>query len=124
MGYKVIHAFSDMQDFHHIYSVGDVFPRTGLEVSEERIQELAGKNNKQGQSLIAKTEDDFSKYMNPPEECGLPFVTVPNRKYTKTEINRLSTADLRDLAKENGIEDADSTTGAELKKVLIEKLCL
>ena len=39
--------------------------------------------------------------------------------YTKTEINRMSTADLKELAKENGIEDG--LTGAEIKKALIEK---
>lgn len=124
MGYKVIHAFSDMQDFHHIYSVGDVFPRTGLEVSEERIQELLGKSNKQGQSLIAKTDGDFSKHMNPPQD-EIPFVTVPRGKtYTKTEINRMSTAELRNLAKTQGIDNAENVTGGELKKILIDKFRL
>ena len=40
---------------------------------------------------------------------------------TKTEINRMSTAELQELALENGIGGADEMTGAELKKVLIEK---
>ena len=39
--------------------------------------------------------------------------------YTKTEINRMPTADLKKLAKENGIDD--SLSGAEIKKALIEK---
>ena len=43
-------------------------------------------------------------------------------KYTKTEINRMSTADLKKLAKENGIDDGLS--GAEIKKVLIKKFGL
>ena len=42
--------------------------------------------------------------------------------YTKTEINRMSTADLKELAKENGIDD--SLSGAEIKKALIEKFGL
>lgn len=123
MGYKVIHAFSDMQDFHHIYNVGDIFPRVGLEVSEERIKELVGKNNKQGQSLIAKTEEDFSQYMNPPveNESGLPFVTVPDKKkYTKTEINRMPTAELKQMAFDNGLKNAETMTGTELKKYFID----
>lgn len=125
MGYKVIQAFSDMQDFNHIYSVGDTFPRTGLNVSEERIKELLGKNNKQGQSLIAKTEEDFTQYMNQPTELELPFVTVPNTKrYTKTEINRMTTAELKIFAKEQGVANAEDITGAELKKVLIGMLDL
>ena len=39
-------------------------------------------------------------------------------QYTKTEIMRMSTADLKKLAKDNGLDDERS--GAELKKALIE----
>ena len=45
-------------------------------------------------------------------------------QYTKTEINRMSTAELQVLALENGIDGADGMTGAELKKVLIENFGL
>lgn len=62
-------------------------------------------------------EDDFAQYMNEPVESG--EVT-----YTKTEINRMSTADLKALAKSKDVEDAEKMSGAELKKVLIEKLGL
>lgn len=44
------------------------------------------------------------------------------KKYTRTEINRTSTSDLRDIARSEGIEDADKYTGSELKKILIDKL--
>ena len=44
--------------------------------------------------------------------------------HTKTEINRMSTAELQELALENGIDGAEQMTGAELKKVLIEKFGL
>lgn len=57
-------------------------------------------------------------------EPELPFVTVPMKKYTKTEINRMSTADLKEFVVEQGIDNAEEMTGAELKKVLIEKLGL
>ena len=43
---------------------------------------------------------------------------------TKTEINRMSTAELQTLALENGIDGSNEMTGAELKKVLIEKFGL
>lgn len=39
--------------------------------------------------------------------------------YTKTEINRMSTADLKELAINTGVEGANSMTGAELKTYLI-----
>ena len=58
-------------------------------------------------------KDDFSQYMNKPEE-------TKEIEYTKTEINRMSTAELKSLSIENGIDGADEMTGAELKKVLIE----
>lgn len=44
--------------------------------------------------------------------------------YTKTDINRMSTADLQTLAKTQGIGDAELLSGAELKKLLIEKFNL
>lgn len=50
--YKVIKYFTDLQDSNHPYNVGDVFPRDGLTVTEERLAELAGKDNKQGVPLI------------------------------------------------------------------------
>lgn len=43
------------------------------------------------------------------------------KKYTKTDINRMSTKELRDLAKENGINGNDFV-GSELKAILIDKL--
>lgn len=49
-----------------------------------------------------------------------PQAEVKQNQYTKTEINRMSTAELQALALENGIDGADGMTGADLKKVLIE----
>lgn len=56
-----------------------------------------------------------SDFMNPPES---PIT------YTKTEINRMSTADLQKLAGEKGIGNADSFSGADLKKMLIDLMNL
>lgn len=122
--YKVISYFTDLQDFNHPYKVGDEFPRLGLKVSDKRLEELASNKNKQGKPLIKKVEepkqDDFSQHMNAPE------ITEESTevKYTKTEINRMSTAELKEVAKLNGVEDADDMTGGELKKVLIDKFGL
>lgn len=57
--YKVINFFTDLQDFNHPYKVGDVFPRQGMNVSEERLKELAGSRNKQGKPLIEKIEEEI-----------------------------------------------------------------
>ena len=122
--YKVISYFTDLQDFNHPYKVGDVFPRLGLKVSDKRLEELASNKNKQGKPLIKKVEepkqDDFSQHMNAPEIKE----ESAEVKYTKTEINRMPTAELKEVAKLNGVEDADDMTGGELKKVLIDKFGL
>lgn len=97
--YEVIRDFTDLQDNEYPYIAGDVFPRDGMEVSKERINELSGSNNLQRKPLIKKIEQ---------------------KTYTKSEINRMSTADLQNLAAVEGIEDAYETSGSELKKILAE----
>ena len=66
------------------------------------------------------------KWYKAGEEISLakPQEEVKQNQYTKTEINRMSTAELQTLALENDIDGADEMTGAELKKVLIEKFGL
>lgn len=54
--YEVIRYFVDLQDNNHPYNAGDVFPRSGLVVSENRLAELAGSENKQGVPLIQLVE--------------------------------------------------------------------
>lgn len=46
------------------------------------------------------------------------------KQYTKTDIHRMSTAELQNLALQQGIEDAEQLTGGELKKLLFEKFGL
>lgn len=55
------------------------------------------------------------------EESVKEALKNTDKAYTKTEINRMSTSELQDLALNNGVVDARSMTGAELKKLLIEK---
>lgn len=40
-------------------------------------------------------------------------------EYTKTYINRMPVEELKKLAEEKGIEDAENATGAQLKEALI-----
>lgn len=103
--YKVIHYFEDLQDFNHPYKVGDSFPRLGMNVSEKRLKELSGSNNKQGKPLIEEVKE-----------------VLEEKKYTKSEINRMSIAELKDVAGKIGVDNFDTMTGAELKKVLIKEL--
>lgn len=45
-------------------------------------------------------------------------------QYTKKDITFMKVANLRELAAENGVENPDELTGAELKEILIEKFGL
>lgn len=108
MSYKVIHYFTDMQDFNHPYNVGDEFPRNGLKVTDERLKQLSSKYNRQKKPLIELVTDEIVGEIN-------------KTTYTKTDINRMTTAELQKLAMEYGIENADKITGGELKKLLIAK---
>lgn len=103
--YRVLAYFTDLQDNNHPYTEGKPFPRDGLTVSEARLKELSSTNNKRGIKLIEFVEEE--------QVQGQP------KPLTKTEINRMTTAELKELAVNNGIENAELMTGAELKKVLI-----
>ena len=130
--YKVISYFTDLQDFNHPYKVGDKFPRLGLRVSDKRLEELASNKNRQGKPLIKKVEepkqDDFSidgKVVGKVKADVIEITdeeVIKENQFTKTEINRMPTADLKELAKVNGIDD--SLSGAEIKKALIKRFGL
>ena len=59
--YRVIWYFEDLQDNEHAYNVGDNFPRVGLSVSEERLNELARANNRQNRPLIEKVAEEVQE---------------------------------------------------------------
>lgn len=69
-----------------------------------------------------KAGDEIPEKNNSP--VSFNSATSSEKAYTKTEINRMSTADLQTLATEQGIENADEVSGSELKKMLIEKFGL
>ncbi len=97
--YKVIRYFTDLQDNNYPYNEEDIFPRDGMIVTKERIEELSSANNKQLRPLIQKEKEN---------------------KLTKTDINRMPVDELRKMAMNTGVEGAESMTGSELKKYLID----
>lgn len=54
--YKVIKAFTDLQDDNHVYRVGDKFPRSGR-AKKERIEELSSSDNAIGEPVIEEVDD-------------------------------------------------------------------
>ena len=51
-------------------------------------------------------------------------ISEEQKTYTKTEINRMPASELKALAIENGIAEAEEKSGTEIKKLLIEKFGL
>ena len=58
--YKTIVYFEDLQDGGRPYNPGDIFPRKGLSVAPERLEELSTARNAQKRPLI--------KFEGAPEE--------------------------------------------------------
>lgn len=52
--YRVLTDFYDLQDGNHSYHAGDTFPRDGVTVTDGRIAELAGHQNRRRIPLIAE----------------------------------------------------------------------
>lgn len=93
MTYKVIKYFTDLQDNDHEYNVGDLFPRYGKEVSEERLTELSTKNNRQSKALIERVQE-------------------------QVDYSGMKVSELKELAKERGINGYSDMKKVELIEVL------
>lgn len=57
MMYKVIKTFTDIQD-NHVYFAGDKYPHKGAKVTDKRIKELSGAENRLGYPLIKAVENE------------------------------------------------------------------
>lgn len=60
----------------------------------------------------------------PYSDSEIAFETQEEKRYTKTEINKMSTEELQNLAANIGIDGAFEMTGVDLKKKLISELNL
>ncbi|MBC1651312.1 hypothetical protein HCJ13_14040 [Listeria booriae] len=69
--YRVVKAFTDLLDGGRVYREGDAFPAEGAEVSEARLDELSGYQNRHREPLIVlagkKPEDDKKEAVNEQE---------------------------------------------------------
>lgn len=50
--YRVVRRFTDLQDGGRPYEVGSRYPRTGVKVTKERLEELSSDRNRRGVALI------------------------------------------------------------------------
>lgn len=105
--------------YPYIVNKNGIWYPTGAEVPEG-----ANSNNKKTKEtdfsvdgkVIGEIKDDVIEITDKE--------VIKENQFTKTEINRMSTAELKEVAKLNGVEDAENMTGGELKKVLIDKFGL
>lgn len=59
--YVVLSRFADLLDNNRIYEAGDDYPRPGLDVTPERLAELAGSDNRTGKPLIVDVDAPCDK---------------------------------------------------------------
>ena len=77
--YESISTWRDLED-NHLYKNGDKYPHDGREVSEERIAELSGSQNKAGFVLIRQCA--VLNKETPVEEAETPKKAARGRKKT------------------------------------------
>ena len=71
--YKSTVRWRDLED-KHLYEAGDAFPHDGREISEDRIAELSGTQNKAGFALIQAV--DVADEEKPVEKTEAPKKAV------------------------------------------------
>ena len=116
MAYVVVKGFLDLQDYeptkdgpvYHEYSIGDMYPRKGVDPSPERIAELAGPNNKIGVPLI--------------EFAGGEVKEPEVKEEEVIEIDKMSKKELAEFAKEQGVKFKAKATKQEILDACLEQL--
>lgn len=79
MTFLVITPFVDLEDGHYMYRKGDIYPREGLNVSDERIMQLLSNQNKAHKSFLERVAEPIT------EKISVVDATTeqPKKKRTK-----------------------------------------
>ena len=92
--YKVIKYFTDLHDNDHPYHVGDEFPRRGIKVTDERLKELSGSENKQGVPLIEAVEEEEAEE----KKTSAPAKKTTAKKAASTKGGTKSAAKVAEMS--------------------------
>lgn len=85
--------------YDHMVKANGIYYEAGKEVPEYDMAE--------GKEPLPFSDND------------LILETKEEKKFTRTDINRMSTAELRKMASNSGVDNADEMTGSELKEYFI-----
>ena len=75
--YKVLVAFTDLDDEKRCYLVGDMYPRSGYTPTEERIKALTSNANRLGTPVIEHIEEEQ------PEIVEQPILKIEKKRRKK-----------------------------------------
>lgn len=78
MTFLVIAPFVDLEDGHYMYHKGDIYPREGLNVSEERIMQLLSTQNKAHKSFLERVAEQTNE-----ESSAVAEAEQPKKRRTK-----------------------------------------
>lgn len=85
--HKVIVDFADLQDNNYRYHTGDTFPRKGIEVSAERLEELLTDKNRRRKPMIEEVKEPKpAKEPKPVVEEEKPKTQPKNGRKKKTDV--------------------------------------
>lgn len=108
-----IHYFEDLQDNGTAYDPGTLYPREGVEVSDDRLRELETGKNKQKKPLIAAIKQ------LPPKQVVKE--SPVQKDLTVEELEKMKVTELRELADQNGLEFDAKIKKEDLVTLLLGK---
>ncbi len=89
--YRTVKAFADAQDNNHVYQIGDVYPRSGVVVTDARLFELSSSANRLRMPLIELVDEDNGKNVQA-EAVNAPEVQKDDKK-EHSELKEQKTAE-------------------------------
>lgn len=78
--YKALTRFTDLQDNNHVYQAGDIFPRKGIKVSKERIEELLSDQNRRHKPVIEEIIEEVKEQPKKPATPSKKTATSGRKK--------------------------------------------